>query len=92
MVKEYVDGLTLKEYIQRRHHMNSDEIVKVSLKIAEAQMCIRDRIDNVFRWKLLVSHPEEEKLIAYGDYCLARFQEQNRQVKVTADLNPVYMF
>ncbi len=36
MVKEYVDGLTLKEYIQRRHHMNSDEIVKVSLKIAEA--------------------------------------------------------
>ncbi len=50
------------------------------------------RIDNVFRWKLLVSHPEEEKLIAYGDYCLARFQEQNRQVKVTADLNPVYMF
>ena len=36
MVKEYVDGLTLKEYIQRRHHMNSDEIVKVTLKIAEA--------------------------------------------------------
>lgn len=36
MVKEYVDGLTLKEYIKRRHHMNSDEIVKVSLKIAEA--------------------------------------------------------
>ena len=36
MVKEYVDGITLKEYIRRRRHMSSDEIVKVSLKIAEA--------------------------------------------------------
>ena len=50
------------------------------------------RIDNVFRWKLLVSHPEEEKLIAYCNYCLDRFQGQNHQVKVAADLNPVHMF
>lgn len=36
MVKEFVDGITLKDYIRRRHHMTSDEIVKVTLKIAEA--------------------------------------------------------
>lgn len=36
MVKEYVDGITLKDYIRRRRHMGSDEIVKVALKIAEA--------------------------------------------------------
>ena len=39
MVKEYVDGMTLKEYIRRRHRMTSDEIVKVTIKIAEALQC-----------------------------------------------------
>ena len=36
MVKEFVDGITLKDYIRRRRRMSSDEIVKVTLKIAQA--------------------------------------------------------
>ena len=50
------------------------------------------RIDNMFRWKLMIRHPNEEKLIAYSSYCLDRFQERNRAVSVAVDLNPVYMY
>lgn len=50
------------------------------------------RIDNMFRWKLMIRHSNEEKLIAYSSYCLDRFQERNRAVSIAADLNPVYMY
>ncbi len=36
IVMEYVDGLTLKEYIRRRDMMGSEEVLKISIKIAEA--------------------------------------------------------
>ena len=36
IVMEYVDGLTLKEYIRRRDVMGSEEVLKISIKIAEA--------------------------------------------------------
>ena len=42
MVKEYVDGITLKDYIRRRGHMGADEIVKVVIKIAEALKCAHE--------------------------------------------------
>lgn len=50
------------------------------------------RIDNVFRWKLTIRHPDEQKLIAYSSYCLDKFQAENPRVSVTADLNPVHMY
>ncbi|MBQ7049793.1 MAG: Stk1 family PASTA domain-containing Ser/Thr kinase [Firmicutes bacterium] len=36
IVMEYVDGLTLKEYIRRRDVMGSEEVLKIAIKIAEA--------------------------------------------------------
>ena len=36
IVMEYIDGITLKEYIQRRDMLSSEEVVKISIKIAEA--------------------------------------------------------
>ena len=50
------------------------------------------RIDNVFRWKLMIRHANEDKLIAYSNYCLDKFQEENHQVSIASDLNPVHMY
>ncbi len=36
IVMEYIDGITLKEYIQRRVQMGCDEVLKISIKIADA--------------------------------------------------------
>ncbi|MBR6683288.1 MAG: Stk1 family PASTA domain-containing Ser/Thr kinase [Firmicutes bacterium] len=36
IVMEYIDGLTLKEYIKRRDVMGSEEVLKIAIKIAEA--------------------------------------------------------
>lgn len=36
IVMEYIDGLTLKEYIKRRDMMGSEEVLKIAIKIAEA--------------------------------------------------------
>lgn len=36
IVMEYIDGITLKEYIRRRDQLTSDEILKISIHIAEA--------------------------------------------------------
>lgn len=36
IVMEYIDGITLKEYIKRRDTMGSEEVLKISIKIAEA--------------------------------------------------------
>ena len=36
IIMEYIDGITLKEYIRRRDTMSSEEILKISLKIADA--------------------------------------------------------
>jgi primosomal protein N' (replication factor Y) len=50
------------------------------------------RIDNVFRWKLLVRHPEEEPLIRIAGVCLEEFRQKYRDVTAAADLNPVNMY
>ncbi len=36
IVMEYIDGITLKEYIERRKGLTNDEIFKISVKIADA--------------------------------------------------------
>ncbi len=36
IVMEYIDGITLKEYIERRKKLSNDEIFKISVKIADA--------------------------------------------------------
>ena len=36
IVMEYIDGITLKEYIKRRDVMSSEEVIKIAIKIAEA--------------------------------------------------------
>lgn len=36
IVMEYIDGITLKEYIQRRVQMSCEEVLKISIKIADA--------------------------------------------------------
>ena len=36
IVMEYIDGITLKEYIKRRDMLSSEEVVKIAIKIAEA--------------------------------------------------------
>ncbi|MBQ5960900.1 MAG: Stk1 family PASTA domain-containing Ser/Thr kinase [Firmicutes bacterium] len=69
MVKEYVEGITLKEYISHRRHMSSDEIVKVTLKIAEGLRCAH-RANIVHRdvkpQNVLVSPQGEVKVTDFG--------------------------
>ena len=69
MVKEYVDGITLKEYISHRRHMTSDEIVKVTLKIAEGLRCAH-RANIIHRdvkpQNVLVSPQGEVKVTDFG--------------------------
>ena len=36
IVMEYIDGITLKDYIRRRQKLTNDEIFKISMKIADA--------------------------------------------------------
>lgn len=36
IVMEYIDGITLKDYIQRRKKLTNDEVFKISMKIADA--------------------------------------------------------
>lgn len=36
IVMEYIDGITLKEYIKRRDMLSPEEVVKIAIKIAEA--------------------------------------------------------
>lgn len=36
IVMEYIDGMTLKEYIKRREKLSNEEIFKISMKIADA--------------------------------------------------------
>ncbi len=36
IVMEYIDGITLKDYIKRRDMLSSEEVVKIAIKIAEA--------------------------------------------------------
>ena len=36
IVMELIDGITLKEYIRKRGHLTSEEIIKISIRVAEA--------------------------------------------------------
>ena len=50
------------------------------------------RIDNVFRWKIMVRAVREEALVDYTRRCLEQFERQNREIGVALDLNPVHMY
>ena len=47
------------------------------------------RINNIFRWKLLIKCKEEERLRAFVDYCCEKFLKEEKRVTVLADIDPV---
>lgn len=47
------------------------------------------RINNVFRWKLLVKCREEQRLRAFIRYCCDRFMQEEKRVTVFTDIDPV---
>ncbi len=47
------------------------------------------RINNIFRWKLLIKCKEEERLRAFVDYCCDRFMKEEKRVTVLVDIDPV---
>ena len=47
------------------------------------------RINNVFRWKLLVKCREERRLRAFTKYCCDRFMQEEKRVTVFTDIDPV---
>lgn len=50
------------------------------------------RINNVFRWKILVKYPDAARLTAYGHYCQEQYQKKNAKIGIQMDLDPVTMF
>ncbi len=47
------------------------------------------RINNIFRWKLLIKCKEEERLRAFVDYCCDRFMKEEKRITVLVDIDPV---
>ena len=47
------------------------------------------RINNIFRWKLLIKCKEEERLRAFVDYCCEKFLKEENRVTVLVDIDPV---
>ena len=47
------------------------------------------RINNIFRWKLLIKCKEEERLRAFVDYCCDKFLKEEKRVTVLVDIDPV---
>ncbi len=47
------------------------------------------RINNIFRWKLLIKCKEEDRLRAFVDYCCAKFMKEEKRVTVLVDIDPV---
>lgn len=47
------------------------------------------RINNVFRWKLLIKCQEEERLRAFAEFCCDRFTQEEKRMTVFVDIDPV---
>ena len=47
------------------------------------------RINNIFRWKLLIKCKEEERLRAFVDYCCDKFLKEEKRVTVLVDIDQV---
>ena len=47
------------------------------------------RINNIFRWKLLIKCKEEERLRLFCEYCCQRFMQNEKRVTVLVDIDPV---
>lgn len=47
------------------------------------------RINNIFRWKLLIKCKEEDRLRAFVDYCCEKFLKEENRVTVLVDIDPV---
>ena len=47
------------------------------------------RINNVFRWKLLVKCKQEERLRSFADYCLAQFLQEEKRLVSVVDIDPM---
>ncbi len=47
------------------------------------------RINNIFRWKLLIKCKEEDRLRAFVDYCCDKFMKEEKRVTVLVDIDPV---
>ena len=47
------------------------------------------RINNIFRWKLLIKCKEEDRLRAFVDYCCDKFLKEEKRVTVLVDIDPV---
>lgn len=47
------------------------------------------RINNIFRWKLLIKCKEEERLRAFTDYCCERLLQEEKRVTILTDIDPV---
>ena len=50
-----------------------------------------ERINNVFRRRIIVKLEDRDRLAAYGKYCRDKFMKQNRQVKIQMDIDPTFM-
>ena len=46
------------------------------------------RINNVFRWKILIKYPQEERLRNYGRYCVEQFLKERPRSVVSSDMDP----
>lgn len=50
-----------------------------------------ERINNVFRRRIIVKLEDRDRLAAFGKYCRDKFMKQNRQVKIQMDIDPTFM-
>ena len=50
-----------------------------------------ERINNVFRRRIIVKLDDRERLAAFGKYCREKFLTKFRQAKIQMDIDPVFM-
>ena len=46
------------------------------------------RINNTFRWKILIKHAERDRLLRYGKYCVDQLLRQDIRSVVAMDMDP----
>lgn len=49
------------------------------------------RINNIFRWKLLIKCKEEERLRSFVQYCCQKWLQDEKRLLLTVDIDPVNM-
>ena len=79
---------TVRREVAELYQLMAGYAAKRPFTLLGPSPCQLGRVNNVFRWKILVKCAEWERLASYGSYCLAKYLEKEPRSTVSMDLDP----